>query len=503
MSRSQLISAVSNWLAFAATLAVALGLTPFLIARLGPARYDVWCVAEAILAWFTLLDMGLAACLVRGVARHHAIREETPLNRMASACLGLFAAAALIAILVGLPVILAVAPKLSRGVGNLGDATAFFVLMLVNVALTLPLSVFPSILDGLARYAAKSIVRVAFLLARTAAIVAVMHRDASLLPLAIAITASNLLEHATLAFLAYRFLPSLRFGIQLIDRQTLSQVRGYSVDAFLAMLAGRITVQTGIVLIKLLLPVGDVTVFATAARLVDYAKTLLRTLTATLTPGISSMEARGDWDGIRAVFLTATRWVLYIALPIQVGLILFGKPFLIRWVPAVGANAMPSLLILATTLSVAVAQSAASRLLYGLGRLRLFARLALGEAALNALLLAALIHSYGMLGVAVAIAIPNLLFCLAVIVYTMNVVHVKWREYLAAWLKPLISCVVPAMIWSLIETQPEWSSITTHIMIGLVPYGMIVLLLEANRHLALSRLRNARRILRLSSLPSH
>jgi hypothetical protein len=94
------------------------------------------------------------------------------------------------------------------------------------------------------------------------------------------------------------------------------------------------------------------------------------------------MEARGDHAGIRRLFLTATRWVLYIVLPVNLGLWFFGRPFLVRWVPAVGADAVPPLAVLSATLTVGVAQSAASRVLYGLGRLKLFARLALAEAGL-------------------------------------------------------------------------------------------------------------------------
>src|SRR5262249_44114362 len=154
-------------------------------------------------------------------------------------------------------------------------------------------------------------------------------------------------------------------------------VLGSSVDAFLAMLAGRITVQTGAIVVGLCLPAGQVTVFATAARLVEYAKTLLRTITATLTPRVAVMEARGDAAGIRTLFLSATRWVFYLVLPVNLGLWFFGRPFLVRWVPEVGSAGYFPLAVLAGTLTLGVAQSVASRVLYGLGRLRLFARLAL------------------------------------------------------------------------------------------------------------------------------
>ncbi len=477
-----LTSAGSNWFAFAATLAVSFVLTPYLISHLGKPRYDVWCVVEAILAYFTLLDMGLAACLVRFVARHHATAAHESLNRMVSSCLALYCGAGMLAFLLGLPVIFAFAPELGERITDSNDVFWFMLLMLANLALTLPLSVFPSVLDGLDRYAEKSAVRIVFLAVRTTGIVWAVNHLPGLLPLAVVYTIANVAEHLTLGLLVIRRLPLLRIGTVWVDRATVREVRVSSVDAFLAMLAGRISVQTGAILVGLFLPVGAVTFFVTASRLVEYAKTLLRTITATLTPGVSAMEARGDHAGIARLMTTATRWVLTIVFPVNVGLWLFGRPFLQRWVgPEFVEGSFPAVAIMAATLSLSVAQSVAARILYGLGKLRLFARLALAEAVLNLSLILLLIP-HGVPGVALAITIPNMLFCVTVIGFTMHLLKVNRRDYLMAWIKPLFALSVPVTIWlAMGEAEASWPSIVRHIMAGLIPYGLIVLLMETVR----------------------
>jgi O-antigen/teichoic acid export membrane protein len=490
-SRSSfLLGAATNWLAFAATLAVGFFLTPYLIQSLGKPRYDVWCVVESVLAYFTLLDLGLAACLVRAVARHSTTADTPALNRTSSACLAIFLAAAVVAVVAGAPILLALSPGLEAKSGA-GDTLPFMLLMLVNLAATLPLSVFPSILDGLERFAVKSAVRVAFLALKTTGIVLAMNAGGGLLPLALVSCASNLVEHGVMALLCFRFLPELRFSRRSVDRAALKEVRGASADAFLAMLAGRVSVQTGAIVVGLFLPPGSVTFFVTAARLVEYAKTLLRTITTTLTPGVSAMEARGNHAGIRRLFLTVTRGVLYIVLPVNLGLWFFGGPFLARWVgPEFVAGSYPTTAILALTLTIGVAQSVASRILYGLGRLRLFARLAMGEAALNVVLTLALIRPLGVEGVAWAVAVPNVLFCACVISYTTRAMGASGVEYGKAWLRPLLASVTPAVIWFLVGTpEPTWLAIAVAIGAGLVPYAAVVGLLELPRLLAVGERR--------------
>src|SRR5439155_15911270 len=128
---------------------------------------------------------------------------------------------------------------------------------------------------------------------------------------------------------------------------------------------------------------------------------------------VSEREAQGDLDGVRRVLLRGTRYVLYIVLPIHLGLVLFGSPFLARWVggPQYAEWCFPAMAILSATLTIGVAQSVAARILYGLGALRLFARMALVEAVLNLALSRALVGPMGREGVAIAVAGPNVLFC--------------------------------------------------------------------------------------------
>jgi O-antigen/teichoic acid export membrane protein len=437
-------------------------------------------VVESILAYFTLLDMGLAACLVRAVARHTTTGDPEKLNRMASSCLALFLAAGVVALVVGTPVLLAIAPRLEAKCEPADEILPFMLIMLANLAASLPLSLFPSILDGLQQFTAKSLVRLVILGVRTTGIVIALNRGGGLLPLALIYSFCTILEHAVFWFLCRRSLPGLQLSRRWVDRDTLRQVRTYSVDAFVAMLAGRITLQTGAIAIGLLLPAGQVTFFATASRLIDYAKSLLRQITTTLTPGVSALEARGDLDGIRRLFLTATRWVLYAVLPIQLGLYAFSRAFLERWVGSEFVReCQPILRILSVTLTLGLAQSVASRMLYGLGQLRLFARLALLEGVLNLLLLVLLIRPYGSIGVAVAVSIPNVLFCLGVLAYTLRLLNVPVRQYLGEWLKPVVASAVPAIIWLAVgEPRANWWEIFSTAGAGVLGMVAAVFLLE-------------------------
>jgi len=344
------------------------------------------------------------------------------------------------------------------------------------------LSIYPAMLDGLQAFVAKSSIRTVFLLLRIPALLLVFRTEARLLNMVLVIAVTNLVESLILAWLVHRRLPHLRFVPRQVDRETIRAVRGYSADAFVAMLAGRLAFQTDAFVIGRFLNLAAIGHFAVANKVVDLAKTILRSATTTLTPAISASEARGDFDAVRAFVIHGTRLSLYLVLPIQVGLFFFGRPFLELWIPDYAAVSTPAMWILNATLSLTIAQSVASRVLYGIGRIRLFARITLLEGIVNVALSAALVLPLGINGVAWGTTIPHTASCLFVIGYVLRLLGLSSTRYLRrAWTTPLLATAIPCLIWWPLGTQIttwSWLRLCACGAAGLVPYALVVIAIE-------------------------
>jgi O-antigen/teichoic acid export membrane protein len=494
--RTLLINAASNWVGFAAQLAIAFFLSPVLVHGLGDRRNGIWSLVESILAYLMLFDLGVAASVVRYVAKFEATRDQESLNRVFSTSLCIFAAAGALVLTIALGLawfgmaLFNVPPDL------LGEARWMLALLGLNLALGLPLGVFPSVLDGLGRYPAKTLIRTASLVVRSGLYLAVLHAGGGLIALAWAITACTVAEHLGMAVAAWRYLPGLRFSPALVDRATFRTIRGYSVDALLAMLAGRISFQTDAVVIGAFLGPEYITFFAIAAKLVEQAKGSLRAVTTVLTPAVSAWEARGDDGAIRQTFLDSTRWVLWLILPVQVGLLVLGRPFLAVWMgPRYVALSYPTLVILAVPLGLAMAQSICGRVLYGIGRLRWFSRAVLIEALANLLLSVALARPLGVEGVALGTAVPNVIANLAVALYVCRALRVGVAEYgRRAFLKPAVLAAGLAAFWlaAVAWAAPaDWTSLLVTGAVGLSAYLAGAALLEFGAAALWQRLRAA------------
>jgi O-antigen/teichoic acid export membrane protein len=452
--RRLLIGAASNGLAFVAQLAVAFFLSPILLHALGRSRCGVWSVVESCLAYFTLFDLGLAATIVRFVPQCRAAGDSGRINRIVSACLLLFSAAAALVLIAGILVFAGVIHGSTRIPDELRDeAFGLAVVSLSYLSVSLPLSVFPAILDGLGRFATKNFIRVAFLATRVAATIFVLNNGASLIHLAVVQLVTGIGEHLVMAGVVYRLLPGLRAAPWRADRETLRLIRGYSVDSFLAMLAGRIAFKTDALVIGLFGQLDLIPFFDMPSRLVEYAKGLIRTGTTTLTPAFSKLDAQGDIAAVRRLYLAGCRCAFYMALPIQIALILFGPAFLELWLrdSAFRTISAPVLWLLASGLGIAMLQSVAARVLYGIGKIRGFARLMLLEAAINLVLSVILIGPLGITGVAIGTILPNVAMCVIVIVVVGRLVETTFREFTrdVLW-RPLLPAMTLIPIWPIL-----------------------------------------------------
>jgi O-antigen/teichoic acid export membrane protein len=449
--RGLLISATASGLAFIAQLAVAFILAPMMLRYLGRERYGVWSFVESFLAYFTLFDLGVSATLVRYVPRCRATGDLGMLNRIVSGCLLIFSGAGLLVFTLGLglfAIVIKVTGKVPTGLH--AEVWDMAVVSVVAMALNLPLTIFPAVLDGLGRFSLKAVIRTVFLGIRFAGVLWVMKSGGNLIHLAFCFAATTVFEQLAMGYAVHHFLPELKPAPWRTNREALRLVRGYSFDSFLAMLAGRIAFKTDAIVIGLCGQLDLIPFFDMPARLVEYAKNLIRSATTTLTPAFSTLEAKGSKAAIRDLFVSGCRYALYLALPIHIALILFGGAFLELWLgdPEYRVRGEPILWILAGTLSVGMLQSVAARVLYGIGQIRRFARLMLLEAFLNLSLSVILFPVFGLNGVALGTAIPNICMCLYIVIQVSVMLEVTDRQiFRRSLLCPLVANAGLAALW--------------------------------------------------------
>lgn len=481
--RRLIANATANLIGFAAAVVITFLLSPILIGGLGERPYGFWVLVESVLAYLSILDFGLSSSIVRYVAKFEACEDQDSLNRVFSTTLCLFGVSGLFVLAISVGLALLWPEPDGMPADLIQDIRWLFFLLGLNLALGFPLGTYSAVLDGLGRYPAKVSIRTFAMVVRALLAWAVIVHGGGLVALALVTTGVNVVEHLAMVLAAKLYMPRLRFSFAGVSWETFRSIRGYSFAAFVAMIAGRISFQTDAVVIAAFMLPEEITFFAMAARLIDYGKSGLRSLTMALTPAFSALEARNDYSAIQRIFFKATRYVFYMAIPAQLGCVMLGNAFFTLWLgPEFGDKSYPVLVILSLPLALVLSQSISGRLLYGIGQLRWFATATIVEALFNLALSLAWVQSLGIEGVAWGTAVPNVLFNLALIIYVCRTLHVPITEFLRrSLLGPLILASLPALCWwglSRFVELSTWGAFVTVSVSGLAIHGLAVVVAE-------------------------
>lgn len=440
-----------NNLDFAARVAIALVISPVLIQELGTARYGAWALVESVIVYFTLLDFGIGASVLRYVARFDELRDPHQIDRVFSTTLTLFGGMALICIALS-----AAGALVWRGPASVSadvglEARALLALMGVSVGTNLIVGVFSAGLLGLAKFATKVKVDLTCAIITAVFSVAAVRLEWGLIGLgAVACLMSVIRGVAT--FLAVRaYLPDLHVSLSKVDMATFKMIRGYSLLAFVAMLADKISFRSDAIVIGAFLAPDFITYFAIGGKLTGYARRAVSALGRTLTPAITALDARGEEARIRRAFVFGTRYLLWLAVLIQSGLVVLGPDFLRLWLPLnpeLPAASYPSLVVLAVPLSFDAAKVVAVRIMYGRGDLRAFTVLMVAQAVANLGLSLLLVGGHGILGVAIGTAVPSIITSGVIVVVMCRKLEVSVLYYLGRGMAvPIAAAMVPVGVW--------------------------------------------------------
>lgn len=491
--RRILTNAAANWLSFAATVAITFYMAPRLVHGLGDRAYGVWALVESIVAYLALFDLGIGAAVVRFVARFEETKQREELNRVFSTSFAIFGLFGLAALAITFGLAFASAAPLGVPADFAADARGMLLLLGVNLAIGLPMGVYDAVLCALGRFPQRTFVQVAILLVRSGSFLVILAQGGGLLAIGWAITITTTAQWLILAVVARRALPELRFSRRFVDAATFRTIRGYSLWAFVAMIAGKLSFSTDAIVISAFLTPEYITYFAIGARLTEYCRMGVRAATSVLTPTISALDAQGDLAAIQRVMVYGTRAVLWIILPIEAGLILLGHPFLVLWMGQEIADAsFLTLAILAAPLFLTLSQSISGRIVYGTGQLRWFACMTLAEGVVNLAVSLLLVGSLGIVGVAIGTTVPHIAFNVACAWYVCRLTRVSISSYLVhAFAVPSAGVLLPVAAWygynQAFGAPGTWVELILVGALGVAAAGGAVLALERAAREALTR----------------
>lgn len=407
----------SNWALNAVQILVFMVLTTFVVNTIEDA-FGVWEAIVAAAGPLQLLILGVPMATVRGISRHLAKDDRTAANQVlgTSVSLTLVMGAATLAVgslvYLGFDRLLLSSERWELSAADLADARVAYWVFVANLAVGFCLRLPYAVYDAHHDFIPRNLIMGAGFLVKLGLTVALLSANATLTSLAWVQVIVAVLEFALAFTVSRKRHTGMRFAPGPLERAQVLEILSFSVFALLLNMGAMLAFRIDALVIGAHLTQVEVTTYAIGNKIFDPFINVLLAIGMVVMPMATQLAAQDRSHEVREVFLKWSKVAATLVLMLGGYLVVVGPEFLAWWI---GDQYDPESGVLLQVLMASFfvflpVRGVALPVLMGLGRPRgpAFGLLAMG--LVNLVLSLALVGPYGVLGVAIGTAAPNLLF---------------------------------------------------------------------------------------------
>jgi O-antigen/teichoic acid export membrane protein len=422
----------STWVVTVVTVLAMYLLTPFTFHKLGDDGYGTWNLINSITGYLGLLVIGVPMASVRFFAQHVATGDTRKLNEAIGSCAALYLTLGAMALIAGIGMYAFFSFGYQIPSTLQHDARWAFGVMVIFVAVGF-IGLLPNgILSAHDDFVPRNVVRLAGVVLRLGLTIGLLALQASLTMLALVQMACLAFDFLLCWLLVRRRYPHTRMRLADFDWKMARSIFAFSIYVLVLNAGARLAFETDAMVIGHFMDVGSIPYFTVANSFLIYLMEFLLAIAAVVMPVATRLQAQGRQGELRAIFLKWSKIALSVTIIAGLFLIVLGPRFIAWWIePSFEQPAGQVLQILMISYLVFLPlRAVALPILMGLGKAGVPTIGFLITGILNLVLSIVLVGPFGLAGVALGTAIPNVLFAGILLVYSCRVLETPIMGYL-------------------------------------------------------------------------
>lgn len=483
-NKQQLLrSILSGWLSLAAEIAVALLLTPYIIAKLGAATYGVWSLMISVIGYLGLIDVGIRGSVGRYINHYLARNDQRALNEVVGtstvvlSALSLLAGAAAYALGNNFSTIFPKTPAELQG-----DIRLALPLLAIGLWLSFISSILSNLLAAKEALYLTNAYNLVVLLLRSGAIYWALGHNHGIDALVVITLCSSALGALLSLWSVRRAYAGEKLEFLCFSLERLKKIWRFGLAAFVGRSASTMANDSAPIIGMWILGPEAVAIYSVAMMLTQNARRALEQASNAVFPSVMKAGAIHDLPGLRGLFIRFMDIGFAIGSLIFLGLAFFSGDFLKLWVGPLYQEGSSTVAILALGYLLGSIASTGPLSLASLDHVNTTMRISLAEAILCIVLTAALpgLFGLGLAGMALGSTLPRLITGCAV--YPWLSIH-----YLGAELAPTMRAglqrnlyfagLIACCFWLIAALRPSaesWSAFFITVILATLAYLMIV-----------------------------
>ncbi len=307
--------------------------TPFMLRMMGKSEYGLYSIAASIVAYLTILDLGFGNAIVRYTAKFRAEDKKEEQYEMFGMFFLLYCGIGLIALLAG-GILYWNAENIfdaSMTANELSRTKIILALMVFNLAITFPFSLFGSIITAYEQFVFQKVIAIVRIILNTATMIVLLNLGYKAIAMVVVATIFNVLT-LSLNFWYCKHYLKIKLKFARFQWGFLKEVSIYSFWIFLNVIMDRIYWSTGQFVLGAYAGTAVVAVFAVAIMLEHMYMSFSTAISGVFLPKVTAMAVREtDGRAISDLFIKTGRIQYCVMILVLTGFFLFGRQFIRLW----------------------------------------------------------------------------------------------------------------------------------------------------------------------------
>lgn len=325
--------AALNYVVILLNIAVGLLYTPYMLRMMGQSEYGLYSLVASVIAYLTVLDLGLGNAVIRYTAKFRAEGKTKEQYEMFGMFLVLYSIISVVALIGGIGLYLNVDTMFGSTMTEmeLSRARIMMLILAFNLVFTFPMSIFGSIMSAYERFVFPKVINIIRIILNTAIMIALLEMGYKAIAMVVLQTVFNL---ATLfiSFIYCKYKLQIKIRFARFQWGFLREVAVYSFWIFLNVIMDRVYWSTGQFILGIVAGTAAIAVFAVAIQLQTMYLHFSTAISSVFLPKVTGMVVlRNDNEEISNLFIRTGRIQNIVMALILFGFLTFGRSFIILW----------------------------------------------------------------------------------------------------------------------------------------------------------------------------